>query len=156
MDKKKKLTGTLELLWWIATFIVTLAFLLPILTRVPDYPFLWPNVIFIVGFITFTRYLFLLKYTFIAKRQVVKVVLVFLTIPAIFLMVEQVNLFQRFLDNYGFIAFLDHLPHTSFQWLSKYIYNEMLFFSTAAVISCALLALRLLISVWRYRNLGKV
>lgn len=156
MDKKAKLTWGVELLWWMATAVAVAAVLLPILTRVPDYPFLLGNIIFVTAFITFTRYIFLLKHTFLAYRQVLKVVVFFLFFPIIFLIVEQINHFQTYLDNYGFVPMLGHLPLNTFNNLSRYIYNEMLFFGVGAVVAGVILPFRLLISVWRLRNRGKV
>lgn len=156
MDKKAKLRWGVELLWWIATAVVVAAVLLPILTSVTDYPFLTANIIFVVAFITFTRYIFLLKHTFLAYRQRLKIAAFFLFIPLIFLIIEQINNFQTYLDNYGFVPMLGHLPLSSFNNLSRYIYNEMLFFGVGAVLAGIILPFRLLISVWRLRNRGKV
>ena len=65
-------TLVLELL--ILAFTIVLAFLvlLPLTNSKVDYPFFIENIVFIFTFILVTRYVFLLKYSLLAKQQAVK------------------------------------------------------------------------------------
>jgi hypothetical protein len=62
-----KLKGRLELIWWTFTILAVVAVLLPIRLQTQGYPFYLANAIYVVIFITFSRYAFFLKHTFIAR-----------------------------------------------------------------------------------------
>ena len=143
----------LELLWWALTLFVVLLILTPIYLAVTNFPFYLLNAIYITTFITVARYIFLLKYTFLAKSERWKIICVFLCIPAVFLLVQELNLFQTFLDENGMEAMVGNiLPLSRRTAINKYIYNEIMLFGVGSIISCVLLPFRLLISVWRGRN----
>jgi hypothetical protein len=152
MNKKAQL----ELYFWLFTIIVAIAVLLPMITRLPDYPFFFVNTVYVIVAITMTRYLFLLKHTFLAKQQRLKVIVFFLFIPLVFYMVQKLNYFQTFLDERGPEAVVGALPLSSQDNMLTYIRSEMILFGVASIISTAALGFRLLISVWRLRNRGKV
>jgi len=152
MDKKIQL----ELLFWFFTILVTIAVLIPIYTNIPDYPFWLANIVFIITAITVTRYLFLLKYTFLAKRQILKIACVFLCIPLIFYLVQEINYFQTYLDEEGIDSIVGHIPYQSRDTMVEYMRSELLLFGTMAVISSVIFPFRLIISVWRTHNRGTV
>jgi hypothetical protein len=142
----------LERLWWLLTGLATLLVLSPLLLKLPAYPFWVINVIFIATFITATRYIFLLRSTFLARRFWIKISIIFLSIPFVFFLVQELNAFQTFLDEQGVGAIVGTLPYAEQQPMFRYIHNEMLLFGTGAVMSAALLPVRLLISIWRVHN----
>ena len=60
------------------------------------------NCIFdIVMFITLVRYIFLLKYTFLAQFQIGKFILIFLSIPLGFYLIQEFFAFHDFVDSEG-------------------------------------------------------
>lgn len=146
----------LELIWWLFTIVIALLLLYPILSSVPSYPFFFENLIFIFVFITFTRYTFLLRHTFLANRQVLKIAWILSSVIIIFLLVQEINSFQTFLDENGWQAVIGQQKFEQGEALKRYVYNEMLFFSVGSVLSAIILPIRLLISVWRVKNLGAV
>ncbi len=152
MEKKAQL----ELYFWLFTAVLAAGVLLPILTRLPDYPFLFVNIIYIIVAVTMTRYIFLLEHTFLAYRQRLKVVVFFLFIPLVFYLIQELNYFQTFLDEEGQEAIVGRLPFDQRGSMLTYIRSEIILFGVAAVISTIVLGFRLLISVWRLRNRGKV
>ncbi|MCO6479048.1 MAG: hypothetical protein J5I94_20605 [Phaeodactylibacter sp.] len=152
MDRKV----LLELIFWAFTALVAATVLLPIVLAVPDYRFLGINIIYIVVAITATRYLFLLRHTFLARRQVMKTILVFLFIPLVFFLVQELNHFQVFLDEEGQDALVGNLPYPRRNNMADYIRSEMLFFATCSIISSIAFPFRLVASVWRTRNRGTV
>ena len=145
-----------EFIWWVITAIIAYAVLYPITKAVYNFPFLMTNVIFVIVFITFTRYIFLLKHTFLAKRQLIKIGIVFLCIPLLFFLIQELNYFQTFLDERGVEHFLRHLPLPQQEALGGYIRSELLLFGTGSIICTILLPLRMIISVWRTHNKGTV
>lgn len=142
----------LELLWWMITAVIAVLIFWPIVSKLPDYPFFWPNLAFVLVFITLTRYIFLLRYTFIAKWRNLKVAVIFLCILGIFLLVQEINLFQTFLDEHGIEAIVGNLPKAEQHNMITYIRSEMLLFGVGSVISCIVFPLRLVVSIWRRWN----
>lgn len=157
MEKKLVLSTQFEIIWWVFSGVLCICVLLPIYFAIQkNYPFYGINIIFIVVFITFTRWLFFLKHTFWARRERIKMVLMVLCIPVLFLLIEQLNFFQTFLDERGVESFLQNFSLQRQSSLSTYIRTEMLFFGVGSVIVTILLPIRLLVSIWRVRNRGTV
>jgi energy-coupling factor transporter transmembrane protein EcfT len=154
--KKRQLMWMLEAIWWIVTAIVVVVVLFPIYSSLNNYPFYPINIIFIVTFITLARYIFLLKFTALANRQTWKIIIVFLCIPVVFLLVQELNAFQLYIDEEGIDALVGELPYDEKDNMISYIRSQMLLFATGSVICSVLLPFRLVISVWRTRNRGTV
>ena len=156
MNRTVALNIRLEIIWWIFTLILIAGVLYPILAKIDDYPFLLINIIFIIVFVTFTRYIFLLKHTFLAKQQIIKIGIILISIPVIFMLINQINVFQTFLDENGIEGIVGDLPFGKREQIAKFIRAEMLFFGVGSVIGSIILPFRLLISVWRTRNRGTI
>ncbi len=144
-----------ELLWWAFTLLVATVVLFPVLFWAPAYPFYADNILFIVAFVTLGRYLFLLPHTFLAHRQWAKLVFLFLSIPFIFYLVQQLNAFQTFLDENGPEAVVGGLSYEQTNAMVGYVRSEMLLFAVGSIISAVLFPFRMVVSVWRVRNLGR-
>ncbi len=151
MQPPSSLLLRLEIIWWAITAVVLLGILLPFRGYWQFFPFLWTNVIFILTFITITRYIFLLPYTLLSNLQRLKVAIAFLCIPAVFLLIQELNRFQVYLDYNGIDSMLK-LPAE--QSLIDYVYNEMLLFGVGSIASGIIFPIRLVISIWRKRNRG--
>ncbi|PHN00836.1 hypothetical protein [Flavilitoribacter nigricans] len=146
----------LELLWWLITFLVLAAVLLPIYFNIGNFPFYTLNIVVIICFITLGRYIFLLPYTYLAHRETWKIVLVFLCIPLVFYLVQELNNFQTFVDERGVESLVGKRPaDRQMQWV-YFIQNEILLFGVGAVITAVIFPFRLILSVWRGRNRGTV
>lgn len=156
MNKNASLQIGLELIWWIVTLLVVGLVIYPILSKLVDYPFTTINIIFIIVFITFARYIFLLKHTFLASRQWLKAVLMVLSIPLIFYLVNGINYFQTFLDEEGMEAIMQGVELSKQRGLSNYIRSEVLLFGTGSVIVGIIFPIRLMLSIWRTHNRGTV
>jgi len=146
----------LELIWWVFTAVVVIGVLLPIYTNVEGYPFYFINIVYVVTFITLTRYIFLLRYTFLAKRERIKLILFFLSIPFVFYLGQELNHFQTFLDEEGLNAVTGFLPLSSGTGMIQYIQNEILLFGVGSIICAVVFPFRLMVSIWRFRNKGTV
>lgn len=146
----------MEILWWIITFLIVALVLLPIYFFVDGYQYYGINIVFIVSFITLTRYLFLLPYTFLAHKEWMKIVLVFLCIPLAFYLVQGIHHFQTFLDEEGQGGLVGRMTtDRQLQW-TTYIRSELLLFGVGGTVAAVLLPFRLFLSVWRGRNRGTV
>lgn len=156
MKQPSSLLLRLELIWWAVTILILFGVLLPIRSYWGTYPFFWSNTLYIITFITLTRYIFLLHYTFLAHLQRLKIVLFFLCIPLVFLLIQELNRFQLYLDYNGIEALLGNPGLDMNNSLINYTYNEMLLFGVGSIISGIIFPFRLLSSVWRKRNRGTV
>jgi hypothetical protein len=147
----------LELVWWVATLVVVVLFLLPVLNYVGDkYAFYKPNIYFIVLFLTFTRYIFLLKHTFLAKAKWLKLILIFLPIPLFLYSIDALFNFQDYVDRGAHIDMMSHLAPDTAMELAKYIKYQFIFFGTGTILVLFLLPIRMIISIWRGINKGTV
>lgn len=146
----------LELVWFAFTFIVMSLVMIPIWRSVPEFPFHTYNIIFIIVAITIVRHIFLLKHTTIAKSIPIKLVIIFLTIPALVLLIDGLAEFQSFLDYEGYESFLGHLSTDRIVSMGNYIRTEYFIFGVTSVLSTAILFLRMIISIFRQLNRGTV
>ena len=156
MEKKSSLSLKLELIWWVFTAILAAGVLYPIIKKLPNYPFLVINIIFVIVFITFTRYIFLLKHTFLARQQVIKIGMVLVSILIIAYLINGIHNFQTFIDEQGVDALVGDLPNTQKDSMARYIRAELLFFGVGSIVAAVILPIRLIISVWRVRNRNTV
>lgn len=156
MNKQQNLHLKLELIWWLFTIILAGGVLYPIINKVEPYPFLLMNIVFIIVFITFTRYIFLLRHTFIAKKQLLKVILMICCLPLGLYIINCINFFQTYIDERGIDAIVGSLPLSQREPMMNYIRTLLLFFGVGAIIATVIFAIRLMISVWRFRNRGTI
>lgn len=146
----------LELMWWLITLLVLAGVLLPIYLNIGNFPFYRLNIVVIICFITLFRHIFLLQHTFLAHREVWKIIIVFLCIPLVFYLVQELNYFQTYIDEQGVENLVGKRPvDKQMQWVN-FVQNEILLFGVGAVITAVILPFRLILSVWRGRNRGTV
>lgn len=145
----------LEMMWWLLTALIAVAVLLPIWYWVPGFPFFAVNLLFIVVFITLSRYIFLLPHTWLAGKDRIKIVLLFLCIPLVFLLIQELNRFQTYLDENGPEALVGPLSFEMTQSMIGYARGEILLFAVGSIVAGVLFPLRMVVSVWRTRNLGR-
>lgn len=156
MNKQNTLVFRLELIWWVVTAIIIGTVLFPVYKVQPEYPFWTINIISIVTFITLTRYVFLLKYTFLGYIQWAKAVALFLCIPLIIYLISELHAFQLYLDEVGLEGIFSHLSPPDIKGMVKYVSSEMLFFTVGSIIATIIFPFRMLISFWRTHNHGTV
>lgn len=155
--KLKQKVSQMELLWWVLSILVAFGVVLPIWFAVGTYKFMPQNIIFIIAFITFSRYIFLLRFTFFAHRQRLKQIAIFVCIPVIFFLVQEINYFQTFIDENGMDAILgSSLPTARSLAMGRYLRAEILLFAVGSIIAAGILPFRLGLSIWRTRNRGTV
>ncbi len=147
----------LELIWWVITAIIVILIIFPIYNTVGDkYEFYLPNIFLITLFVTFTRYIFLLKYTLFANNKKIKVVLIFIPILFFFYAMNSLFNFQDYIDKDEHIQMLSHLSPDKAIEISKYIKYQFLFFGTGGMLVIFLFPIRMIISVWRSINTNRV
>ncbi len=154
MKKDTSLILKSELFWWITTLVVLIAVLWPIYSNNTRFTFLIPNIVFILVFITFTRYIFLLKQTPLRYAQWAKVVVFLTCIPLVVYLIQEVHAFQVFADEIGIQALFERLAEKEQSRLVEYTKTEMTFFGVGSIIATILMPFRMLISFWRTHNHG--
>lgn len=152
MEKRTSLLILLELIWWIATAVIVIGVLYPIWQSTVDYPFWTINIIAIVAAITITRYIFLTDFTFLSKWKYFKVGLVSITLPIVFLLIQNLSDFQAYLDEEGLDHVLKNLNGADRESMFSYIRSQMLFFGTASIIAGIAMPIKLTKSVWKNFN----
>ena len=143
-----------ELLWWAITAILLVAILFPINAYSENYPFWIANSVFILAFITFTRYIFLLNQTPLRYVQWLKVVIIILCIPLVTYMIRELHAFQLFADERGVQSIFTRLAENTQTRLVEFTKTEMLFFGVGGILSAVVFPFRMLISFWRTYNKG--
>lgn len=156
MNKSNILKIILELVWWALTALAAWAVLQPIHKAMYVWPFEISNILFVVVLFTLTRYTFLLQYTFVARMQVLKIVLMLLMFPLTFKLVEMLNAFLVFIEERTWEPLTGHLPMSQQPAVEEYIWGEMLFFGVGSVIAAPVFAGRMMLSIWRTRNRNTV
>lgn len=153
MQENKGLKIKLEGLMWLATMVVVFAILYPIYQAFGDmYRFYLPNALFIIVFITYARYIFLLKHTLFARNNKIKFALVFLSIPLFFYFTDELYDFQNMLETEGLRDLIMDKGREYAISLEKYTKVQYILFGSGTMIVLALLPIRMIISIWRQKN----
>lgn len=147
---------SLELIMWIVTAILICLIMLPVYVNIKSYPFYLTNIIFIVVFFTFARYIFLLKHTIVSRSLIFKGAMMLISIPLIMYLLDGLSSFQGFVDDIGLQTLVTDLTPSRQQSLITYIRTEMLFFGVGAIIVAILFPFRMLVSIWRGINKNTV
>lgn len=147
---------SLELIMWIVTAILICLIMLPVYVNIKSYPFYLTNIIFIVVFFTFARYIFLLKHTIVSRSLIFKGSMMLVSIPLIMYLLDGLSSFQGFVDDIGLQTLVTDLTPSRQQSLITYIRTEMLFFGVGAIIVAILFPFRMLVSIWRGINKNTV
>lgn len=151
-----KLRRKLEWIWWGFTLLVVIITLLPIWLNTHDFPFYFANTLYIVAFITFTRYAFFLKHTFIAHLFWPKFIILAGGAITVFLLLMSLGDFSNYLEEKGLQTIVDHLRVDKQYPMIRYIQGEMIFFGVASAMSSIAISIRMLISIYRMYNHGTV
>jgi hypothetical protein len=142
-----------EFLSWLFVVAFCGLIVIPIYLRTAqNYGFYIPNIISIVIFLTFTRLLFLLAFTPYSRVKWLKFVLVFLPIPLFLYHIDSLYNFQRLIDEEGTISFFNGSSDMNDYNFSKFIKYQFIFFHVGALVTIALLPIRMIISFWRTTN----
>jgi hypothetical protein len=142
----------LESIWWIITSVVIYAILVPVYKAMHVWPLLTWNIIFIAALVTMTRHIFLLPYTFLARKQVLKVAIILALFPITFALVNGLNIFLTYVEENTWETLTGHLPAEQKRAIESYLWTEMIFFGIGSVIAAPALAVRLFISIWKQHN----
>jgi hypothetical protein len=141
-----------ELVWWVITGVIIFGLLWPLESAgVPPYH-RFENIFFTAILITFTRYIFQLQYTWLARLQWVKAIIMIAMIPLLFVLINYFNGFMNFIEERTFDPLTGHLPVSERRGLDSYIWSEMLFVGAGSIIASIVFAFRLFSSIWRQHN----
>jgi hypothetical protein len=145
----------LELLWWVLTALAVTLIMAPIYFNIDDYRFWDLSVMYIVIFMTTARYIFLWPTTLLARQQLVKIGIILVVIPIIFMLIQELNRYQAIIDNSEPETIVGLMPLGPMNAMMQYTRAVMLLFGVGSIISLIILPFRMMVSVWRQRNLGK-
>jgi hypothetical protein len=147
---------TAELLSILITVIFAGVLVWVINENIIRYDFVTINFLSIALFLTFSRYILLLKYTPFAFNAWVKVILLFSAIPLFFYFLDGIYEFLKMLDEEGIEPFVNS-DNADFRWnFAKFTKYQFLFFITATLCTLFMMPVRMIVSIWRVRNKGTV
>ena len=163
-SKKQRLVKLMmEIIWWLITVTIVFMVAQPLWGSFAKYSFVYELIMFGIIFITYTRYLFFMKYTFLAEAQVVKFILIFVSLPFAFYLIQVFFNYQDFLEkqNEGMLEFQEYfIKGISFQEhtdILTYMSKVYSFLGMSAIIAVIISPFRLLVSYWRvYNKTGRV
>ncbi len=144
-----------ELLWWTLSLLLVLVIFYPIYLYKIHFPYWTFLGISIVFFVQFGRLILSMKHHPIRPKQLLKIVVMFLCIPIVFLLYQELMRFRSDLDDGLVNDLVNGLSLNDRRKLLLYIRSVVLYFGTASIMLGAVLPLRLLISVWKIRNKDK-
>lgn len=154
MDKIVKNRWISELIWWVISFLACCLILLPIYNNVEDYQFYAYNILFIMTFFTFLRYVFLLHQTPMIYNTATKLIIAVLCIPLLFILFQGFYLYQAAVNEYGPEDYFNIRVGSEPIRAVQYIHSEMVFFAVGAIIVSTMMPFRMLMSVWKTKNRG--
>ncbi len=151
----------MEAIWWLITFVVIWIVTAPMWAAYIKNDYIYDSILNIIIFITFTRYLFLLKYTWLAHVQAAKFIIIFSCLLLVFYLIQQFFAYQDFVDKEGTALFMSYfrpdIQPTEWYRVMNYTTKEISFFGVGAIIATIVLPFRLLVSFWRvYNDTGTV
>lgn len=151
-ENSRSAQATFELLWWAFTFVLAALVLLPLYTKVPSFPFFAPNFVYVVTAVTLTRYLFLLKISWLRDKLYLQAAISLALIPFIFWMVQYFNAFIIYFDEQGPDVLVRGLTSDWRKVIDTYMHAEYRFFGVWAIVAAGIMPFRLLYNTWiRYR-----
>ncbi len=156
MDQVVKHKINIELIWWAFTFILAAIIIFPIWINAPLFPFFYQNIILVAAFVTFTRYIFLLPTTLVARQKWIKGFVIAVSAILFFVLTTALSDFHNFLDEEGLQTLVEHLNVNAQTRIINYMKGEMIFFGVGSIIAGIILPFRMILSLWRVRNRGTV
>ncbi len=154
MDLISRNRWIIEMVWWLATVLVTSLILLKIYESIEDYPFYFYNSLFIVVFLTFTRYIFLLNQTPFVYNSKPKIFNFFISIPLCFIIFEGFYTYQSAIDEYGAVDYFNFRAGMDSYSNIRFIHTQMMFFGVASFIAAVVMPVRMIVSIWKTKNRG--
>lgn len=154
MDLISRNRWIIEIVWWLLTILVTGLILLKVYESVAGYPFYFYNTLFILVFLTFSRYIFLLNQSPIIYSRKPKMFYFFLSIPLCFIIFEGFYAYQSAIDEYGAEDYFNIRPDADPGSTVSFIHTQMVFFGVASFIAAVVMPVRMVVSIWKTRNRG--
>jgi len=152
MNEQGRLKLKLELIWWVFTLVLVVAVLAPIYISKLTFPFYFANVVFIIVFVTVTRYMFFLKHTWLLRMKWLKIGLILGSVIFIFVLSTSMIDFNNYIDQIGLQEIVMDLPVEDQFSMIRYIHREVIFFGIGSIVAMIALPVRLLISLRRMRQ----
>ena len=154
VEKNIKSKTVMTILWLIFTLLLIAIVHWPIYSNQIDYQFYFNNILFLIVFIVFFRYIFLIKHTFIENTIFIKLIIMPLGIFMSIYSYMALNDFIEFYQGNGIYFLLDHFSLEKQTSLGNYIQRQYMFLGVAALVTSVIIHMRMLISVFRVYNRG--
>ena len=147
---------TFELAWWLVTAIICYIIYYTNASSFSPYPFLKVNMIFIVAFITVTRYVFLLRHSPIASSRNLMIAMIFVSVPLFLYILNEYRAFKMFWDDGKLLSFLVSDDFDEKMKAANFFRKQMIFFSIGSMLAIFIFPFTLVKAIWRKHNKGYV
>ena len=145
----------LELFWILLAVGLAVLVVIPIALKTTYYPFYIDNILFVFVFITLLRLMLFTGSSMLALHSYVKLFFILISATAIFILIDRFYNFRAYIDNFGSVPFLGHLPDKEQMNMENYVNNEMVFFGIGAIALAIIFPFYLVRSIWMWRNKGR-
>ena len=146
MTKNKLL---FEIIWWCITAVIVAVVMLPVWKIFPAFPYQQTNIMYIITFVTFTRYAFFLKYTFLADASYIKIGFILVTMSLILWLIFSMQDFQIWREQGDMDKMLPGVSFEKRESILSYLKSEFVFFAIGSIVAAIFLAGRLFFSFRR-------
>lgn len=116
------------------------------------FPYQQTNILYVVAFITFARYAFFLKYTFLADAGYVKIGFILCTLSLIAWLVFSMQDFQIWREQGDLDKMLPNVSYEKRESILAYLKSEFVFFAVGSIVAALFLSGRLFFSFRRDRS----
>lgn len=146
-----------EFLFIILTIFVAWLIMRKVDELLPLNPFRTVNYFSIIVFLLYTRYIFLLKFTPFSHTAWIKGILMLISIPFLLYLIDSFYDFTKMLNEEGIEFNINSDSKEERVAMAEYTKNEFFFFLVGAIITCIVMPIRMIISIYRvYNNKGIV
>lgn len=142
----------LQILFIVLAIALAAFLVFPIWQANIDFPFYQKNIILAIAGVLLFQFIFFLKYTWLDRYQKLKIALIPLSVPVIFIFIRMLNQFTTFMDEMPLAELMNGMPYDEQQFLASYIKIEYVAVGVLAIVGAILFPFKLLKSVWREVN----
>jgi hypothetical protein len=142
-----------EILSWIFIVLFAAMIVFPVYIKCgSNFMFYTRNAFAVIIFLALTRYLFLLKFIPYGRSNWWRAMMIIACIPLFLYSLDTLFDFKRFIDEEGVVSFFKGSTDLSDYEFGKYIRYEYIFFAVGALVTIAMMPIRMIVSFWRTTN----
>ncbi len=147
---------SIELIWWLATIVLSGLIMLPIIQAKIEFPWMTFNIVYLIAGITLVRYIFTLQHHPLAWSKPFKILMILIVPILFFPILEGLHSFLEYCDQEGLQNILTHLPVDQQNWFMKYIRIEYVIAGVTCFAGAFALIIKMIRSLWRQTKYNQI